>query len=749
MKETRNLCRLYAELYKQKLTTKKPSQQLLDQIEDCEKKLNLQNLVVIRQQIEFEVEKLTKEKAVVESKGWFSGWWGGKKDESKEVDSDDIKKKFQAAMTQQEKEKLFKAIGYHENSVPIELPETFVALRLHFILNCLEVSIKSDIDNSIENVMLLQLYQVKCSVSQRPSAQSIKLKLNMKELQVFGLQHKQYLPVLVQSQLESKDSLLDVMFESNPLDKSCDQRIKVQSQPIQLVYNGDTIIQLMKVFQTQKTATLAQLQDAAAEKLIDIKERSSTGLQYAISSHPRMEVDIIFAPSYIIIPHNGKYTKNESVLVVSLGQLLLKTEPRPIEQKSVKRMHEQGISSEEILKELISQSYDKFTFEIHQIQFLMARKNEDWEEAIKIGHGTEMHLLEPTFMKLSAHLSVITDDPRLPKCKISCELPSISISVTEDRVLDVLSILATLPLPESNEEIVMNPISKEQNFIGSSLSLLKFLDEKQQKLQKRFDPPPENIDLVDGVVQFTEVEAYFVLHEVAITICKSKKLSEEYESSSDEFETPSEEFADADDKQNIISPSFKSIVNFDTPYTTIANREKMMCIKVKKFEMNAAQRTYELKVDLKLGAVSFDQYRIKNEKEIMLQVINTPRYDSSFEYLFALSYINCKKTSPEFSTKYHSVEQMIDIKMSTVVLILNQDGITELIKITNDLQNKVDEIMNSGEKQPKDRIGDAGAGQTLFEVAKEKLPMILEEDADEKSKIETTASSEYLFQMFL
>lgn len=633
MKETRNMCRLYAELYKQKLTTKKPSQQLLDQIENCEKKLNLQNLVVIRQQIELEVEKLTKEKAEVESKGWFSGWWGGKKDDTKANETDDIKKKFQAAMTQQEKEKLFKAIGYQENSAPIELPETFVAIRLHFVLNCLEVSIKSDIDSSIENVMLLQLNQVKCSVSQRPSAQSIKLKLNMKELHVFGLQQKQYLPVLVQSQLESKDSLLDVMFESNPIDKTCDQRVKVQAEPIQIVYNGETIIQLLKVFQTQKTATLSQLQDAAAEKLVDIKERSATGLQYAISSHPRMEIDIVFAPSYILIPNGGKYTKNESVLVVSLGQLLLKTEPRPIEQKSVRRMHEQGASSDEILRELISQSYDKFTFEIHNIQFLMARANEDWEEAINIGRGTQMHLLEPTFMKLSAHLSVITDDPRLPKCKISCELPSISISVTEDRVLDVLSIIATLPLPESNEEIVVKPITKEQNIIGSSLSLLKFLDEKQQKLQKRFDPPPENIDAVDGVVQFTELEAYFVLNEVVITICKSS-----VESSSDEFETPSEEFAVSDDRQNVISPSFKSIVNFDTP--SIADREKMMCIKVKKFEMIAVQRTYELKVDLKLGAVSFDQYRMKNEREDMLQVINTPRYDTSFEYLFALSYVN-------------------------------------------------------------------------------------------------------------
>lgn len=376
------------------------------------------------------------------------------------------------------------------------------------------------------------------------------------------------------------------------------------------------------------------MQDAAAEKLVGIKERSATGLQYAISSHPRLEIDIAFAPSYFLIPNGGKYTKNETLLVVSLGQLVLKTEPRPIGKRSIRSMHDDGASSDQILQELISQSYDKFHFEIHNIQVLVAKASEDWEEAISIGRGTEMHILEPTFMKLSASISVITDDPRLPKCKIAGELPSINISVTEDRVLDVVSILTTLPMPES-EEVVVKPMTKEMNLVGSSLSLLKFLDERQQKLQKRVDPPPDSSDAIDGVVQFTEVEAYFVLEEIAITICKSKIVTEE--ESSDEFGTPSEEFVDS--KMSFVSPSFKS-VTFDMPAHSISEREKMLCMKIKKLELTAAQRTYELKVDLKLGAVSFDQFRMKNEKETRLQVINTPRYDSGFEYLFTLSYTN-------------------------------------------------------------------------------------------------------------
>ena len=46
MKATRQKCREYGELYTQKLTAKKPSPQLLEEIDALEKELNIQNLVI-------------------------------------------------------------------------------------------------------------------------------------------------------------------------------------------------------------------------------------------------------------------------------------------------------------------------------------------------------------------------------------------------------------------------------------------------------------------------------------------------------------------------------------------------------------------------------------------------------------------------------------------------------------------------------------------------------------------------------
>jgi hypothetical protein len=86
---------------------------------------------------------------------------------------------------------------------------------------------------------------------------------------------------------------------------------------------------------------------------------------------------------------------------------------------------------------------------------------------------------------------------------------------------------------------------------------------------------------------------------------------------------------------------------------------------------------------------------------------------------------------------------MIEIKMSTVVLVLNQDGISELIQIANDIQERVDVAMNANDK-PKDRVGDAAGPSTFLEVAKEKLPMILEEGDEDGTTVSSSELTSFL-----
>ncbi|XP_050092629.1 intermembrane lipid transfer protein Vps13 isoform X2 [Anopheles aquasalis] len=735
----RQTLKKYEEAYRQQLTAKKVTADLMNRCEEFEKILDLHNIVVVRQKVALEVEKEGMRQRAEEQKstGWFSSWWGGTSKKEETSAAVDIKKKFEAAMTAAEKAKLFQAIGYQENVIPTELPEHYISQMLQFELRSLEISIKSNVSQeskAVNRIMLLQLKNVAFNIEQRPSAAAIKASLGMQELTISGLKQSDQLPIMVKSQLNGSQALLDVSFETNPIDKQCDQRVVVHSRPLQMVYDAETIIQLAKVFQTPRTATISQLTDAAAEKLVNIKERSATGLQYAIAKHPRLELNVEIMPSYIIMPHGGFFSAETSVFVLSLGKLIVKTEPRPFNRRDVYTMHSEGINQDEILSEIIRQSYDKFILEVRDVQAIVASVDEEWFNSLSMNIVTEMHVLEPTSFCISAHLCVIDDDPRLPKCKIFGILPSLNISVTEQRVLEALSIVTSIPLPENTEQNQPTPMTKDSNMLSSSLSLLKYLDEKQSKLPKMHRSLESTIiDAVDGVViQFIDLEVKFELHEFSLTICKSTGGGTGT-SSSDVFATPTEEFS-----QSPLEHQEPKTVSLNLQYagSTRTNAQKIMAFKVRYLEMVLVQRTYDLKVDVKLGAITLDQFRASDGPDVILNVIQTPTYDSDADYLFTVKYTNCKKNSPEFLTKYESVEQNIEIGFSTLLLLLHEEGLNELIHFANEFQQRMESLTKTSNnedsnKQQKDRIatthGEESAATVLINAARERLPTISED----------------------
>lgn len=76
-----------------------------------------------------------------------------------------------------------------------------------------------------------------------------RVSVNIDELSLFGQKQEEFLPQLVSSLCETKEqSLLDVTVEINPLDKLCNQRIQVNTKPIKVIYDAQTINKVLDVF---------------------------------------------------------------------------------------------------------------------------------------------------------------------------------------------------------------------------------------------------------------------------------------------------------------------------------------------------------------------------------------------------------------------------------------------------------------------------------------------------------------------
>lgn len=647
MKEHRDNCRNYAEIYQMKLTAKKTSKEIEERLTDCERKLDICNLVIIRQRIELEVERLAeKEKSLKAKQGWFGFLWGSSQTEEIEDlnSAAAIMKKFQDAMTPQEKEKLFRAIDYQENSAPTHYPETFVEIDTSFFLHGLQITV-SDTDKENPEVVDLQFNGVHAAFKSRPAASAVLVTASVNELKLLGVKQNDRIPSLLKSDSPgvSERSLFSVSYEKNPLDKLCGDRIIVKSKSIHIAYDAHTIIELVKVFKVQNNTALSQIQAAAAERLEGIKEMSALGLEYAIQKHSTLDIQVDLAASQLIVPYGGFYTDQAAVIVVNLGSLKIHSLEKPkddLATSSVKQLVSMGKSEEDILAHLRKYSYDRFVLKIVNFQALVASEGEDWKSALTTTNHS-MALLEPTTLEIQFHKCLITDDPVLPKMRVIGQLPSLALSIEDFRLLAALSIVQSIPLPEDDTgDLEPRPLSKSVSQL--SLNYMKELT-SVQKEQKQ----PESVQ------QSTDLEAKFVMKEFRLTLSRRE----------------------ADHRV--------------TPFIRV---------EVLQLEAEMIQRTYDQEVMLRLGGIQAKHYHNKEE----IYMINTPMSEGRDEYLIVIQYVNVNKHSPEFVTRHGSVVKLLKLEFTTLDVLLHQEALINVLKFMTNMQEKMTASLPAVD-EPRDR----------------------------------------------
>lgn len=78
-------------------------------------------------------------------------------------------------------------------------------------------------------------------------------------MKLFGVKQNDYIPSLFNSEVFNSDNvLLSISYEKNPLDKLCGDRIIVKSKSVDIIYDAQTIIELVKLFKIPNSSALNQ-----------------------------------------------------------------------------------------------------------------------------------------------------------------------------------------------------------------------------------------------------------------------------------------------------------------------------------------------------------------------------------------------------------------------------------------------------------------------------------------------------------
>ncbi|XP_012058655.1 PREDICTED: vacuolar protein sorting-associated protein 13C [Atta cephalotes] len=651
MKLHRDTCRAYAKVYQIKLTTKKLAKEIEERLTNYERKLDIFNLVIIRQQIEMEVERLAeREKTLKANRGWFGFLWTNSQvEETKELNSAAaIMRRFEEAMTPQEKEKLYRAIDYQENSAPTHYPETYEMIDTHFLLHGLQISLL-DTDKEHPCVLDLQLHGVRAGFKSRPSANAILITASISDMKLLGATQNGRVPSLFIPEHGSSDcALLSVSYEKNPLDRLCGDRVVVKSRSVDIIYDAQTIKELVDMFKVQDSSTLSQLQTAAAEQLEGLKEMSALGLEYAIEKHSILDIQVDMQASQLIIPHGGLYEDSKALIVVNLGSLKMHSLEKgksDLAGVSVRQLVSMGKSEEEVLLHLREHSYEKFVLKIVNFQILVSLPNEEWRSALA-NTESSLTLLHPTTLEIQFHKCLVTDDPLLPKLRLLGHLPSVTVNISDVRLLQALSIAQSISQEEKPGELQRTSLSKSisQLSLKELGTTISNIADKRKQQQATATAP---------IKQTTDLEMKFEMKEFTLSVSRQR----------DDVTVPSE------------------FIRFQ----------------VLQLEAEMLQRTYDQEVQLRLGGVQMRQ--LYEGQEIFM--VNTPMSAGGDEYLIIMRYVNVNKRSPEFITRHGSVVKLLRLEFTSLDTLLHQEALIELLRFSTYIQDSMNSLEDIQKKETK------------------------------------------------
>uniref|UniRef100_A0A8C5F4Z8 Vacuolar protein sorting 13 homolog A n=1 Tax=Gadus morhua TaxID=8049 RepID=A0A8C5F4Z8_GADMO len=699
IRQHRCMVKGYRDLYKLKITSRKPSEELLKDLEGPEKTLDIFNITLARQQAEMEASKaglcIYRPGMKVEeeqSQGWISwAWnWGAEDPEQpKEVDTGG----FDRIMTPAEKNKLYTAIGYSETAVNPNLPKNFEDMKVNFHLEKLSLSIKEKKDK--DEVLKLTVETLNSMLTQRPGAQAIKLEAKLKLFEVTGLAGDRPAPTLLSSRKASMATatpLLSFLFETNPMDQSADQRLRVESQPLEIIYDASTVNSMSAFFMPPDDLQLDELTNATLMKLEQFRDRTSTGLMYVIETQKVLDLNVNLMASYVIIPQTGFYDATQNIMLLDLGHFKMTS-------MSKKDLPQLCVGSSTI-EDIMSRAYDSFNIQLTNLQFLYSKPDGDWKRARKQKRSS-LHILEPVDLKVIFSRAMVVTDSRMAKFKISGELPLLSLRISDDRVRGVLELVDSIPLPESRAAPRSTTTSKPRQSYTPQLTPRR---------------PPAVADLRSSLL-FESCSEEDLFYDAPTSPVGDRQFFSDMPGSL--------QGADSVRRRGLVKKEPQKNM------TELLLRFEINEMSVQLYRMAKGKEIIVLHLDIdglgtELKLRSFDmtsntflkeiclkcpEYMDSEEKEVHL--ITT--LDNKEEDLLTLEYTKADRTGPEFKTLHHNTEQLFKVNFSSLDVHLHTEALLNSMNFLNSL------LPPSSPKE------EGGA---------EELPTIPEEEEEEEGESE-------------
>lgn len=246
------------------------------------------------------------------------------------------------------------------------------------------------------------------------------------------------------------DPFFQMSFENNPLDNSADMALNLKLKAMEIIYNPIFIVQIVRFFKPPERhmESINALMETAGATVEGIRQQTRAGLEFALQEHKTINAQLDLHAPLIIVP-DSVTEKCSICLIVDAGHA--KVSSKLIDKETLKEMqskHNQQLNEKEF-KQLENLMYDRFKLTLESTQVLIGSSIEETRAQLD-GNSKNLHIVDRINMDFLIEICIVPKGTELTKFRISGNLPVLHASLSDAKYKSLMKLI-DVAIPKFDE----------------------------------------------------------------------------------------------------------------------------------------------------------------------------------------------------------------------------------------------------------------------------------------------------------
>ena len=672
----------YIELFKKKKKEEKLTPDEAKDMDRLEHKLTYEDLRFWRSLARNQLRKENVGVKKAPQKQTWSQWiWGGGKQEEASDESQ---------MSDQQRKELYTAINFDEKqsiAEAVELPKDYVKLQADLSLRTGSFTLKKDPHGKQTEILRLLFDSFKTQFLQRPGGFLAKVTLEGMRLydgttegslfpQMITIRGAPQIPddkrieeldddeeeatkegkgeadELDKAEEEPEDPFFQLEFENNPLDGSADTALNLKLKGMEFIYNPAFVVGVVKFFKPPERhmESIGALMESAGKTVEAVRAQTRAGLEFALEEHKTINANLDITAPLIIVP-DSVTKKSKICLIIDAGHASVKSELVDKETlKDIQSKQRQQLSDQDF-KRLESLMYDKFKLDLTSTQVLIGTTIEETRAKLS-EKASNFHLVDKINVDFLVETCIVPKGTSLTRFRISGHMPVLKANISDQKYKSLMKVI--------------------------DFAIPKFGDDKAAK---KIEPKAENGAALQPTKTDEDRRGSFTF------AAQRHELVMEEESVAGDGE---QEFKDAKPSADQV-PLQMHTKNFELKFTVDklqgslfksdpdGKKDDQLLVELvaEGFLLNFFLRPFDMAAAVNLRTLAVVDHVEEDPLPEFRNIIESEKVEG--QDLFELQFVKVNKESPEYLTEYEGIGTNLDVKVSTINLIVTRRTLLTLL----------------------------------------------------------------------